>query len=143
MDSLFSSGNIISTYTRKQAIADGVLIDTLPGGKTLTSLAAEAGIRWPVAFTSGAYDDAVGWYDDDGMQNEEGRAWDVLWMASAAFRNAAHSDNTQLYPGRRFPIQFLRVAQGATRPSNALLHAVFTIDDDNSPCWTFMLPTED
>jgi hypothetical protein len=36
---------IIYSYTRKQAIADGVLID-------VTELAKEAGFKCPVAFTS-------------------------------------------------------------------------------------------
>jgi len=34
-------GNVISTYTRAQAIEDGVLID--PG-----SMAKEVGFKWPV-----------------------------------------------------------------------------------------------
>jgi hypothetical protein len=38
---------IIYSYTRKQAIADGVLID-------VTELAKEAGFKCPVAFTSSA-----------------------------------------------------------------------------------------
>ena len=40
-------GNVISTYTRTQAIEDGVLID--PG-----SMAKEAGFKWPVALTANA-----------------------------------------------------------------------------------------
>ena len=35
-------GDVISTYTRAQALEDGVLID--PG-----TMAAEAGFKWPVA----------------------------------------------------------------------------------------------
>ena len=40
-------GDIISTYTRAQAIKDGVLID-------VSSTAKEAGFEWPVAITAGA-----------------------------------------------------------------------------------------
>ncbi len=35
-------GNVISTYTRAQAIEDGVLVDA-------GSMAQEAGFKWPVA----------------------------------------------------------------------------------------------
>ena len=37
-------GNVISTYTRAQAIEDGVLVD-------VGSTAQEAGFKWPVALT--------------------------------------------------------------------------------------------
>ncbi len=51
-------GKVISTYTRAQAIEDGVLID--PG-----SMAKEAGFKWPVALTADAWADCVAWTEDD------------------------------------------------------------------------------
>jgi len=55
-------GNAISTYTRAQAIEDGVLID--PG-----TMAKEAGFnKWPVALTANAWADCVAWTDDDSEQ---------------------------------------------------------------------------
>lgn len=40
-------GEVISVYTRAQALADGVLIDAGP-------MAREAGFRWLTAITAGA-----------------------------------------------------------------------------------------
>lgn len=61
MDSIF--GEVISTYTRKQAIEDGVLID-------VSLLAKEAGFRFPVAVTSGVFSLLE--------KNFNGILWDVL-----------------------------------------------------------------
>ncbi len=70
-------GEVISTYTRAQALEDGVLIDA-------GSLAQEAGYRWPVALTTAAWEDCVAWSEADNArqvhQDEAGRLWDVLYM---------------------------------------------------------------
>ena len=47
-------GEVISTYSRAQAIEDGVLIDA-------GSMASEAGFKWPVALTSAVWADCVAW----------------------------------------------------------------------------------
>ncbi len=66
---------VIDVYTRAQAIEDGVLID-------VTSMAKEAGFRFPVAVTRNIWaayivpDERSRKYS----QSEEGRLWDVLWM---------------------------------------------------------------
>ena len=44
-ENLLDDSMIISVYTRKQAIDDGVLVD-------VSSVALEAGIRYPVAVTA-------------------------------------------------------------------------------------------
>ena len=54
-------GNVISTYTRAQAIEDGVLVDA-------GSMAKEAGFNWPVALTAAAWADCVAWTEDDNRQ---------------------------------------------------------------------------
>ena len=72
-------GEVISTYTRTQAIKDGVLIDA-------GSMAQEAGFKWPVAVTPAAWADCVAWSEDDSdkqaHQDESGRLWDVLFSAT-------------------------------------------------------------
>ena len=50
-------GEPIHSYTRAQAIEDGQLID-------VSTVAREAGIVWPVALTSAAWDDCVAWTDE-------------------------------------------------------------------------------
>ena len=68
-------GNVISTYTRAQAIEDGVLIDAGP-------MARQAGFKWPVALTTATWADCVAWSEDDSEQqvpqDQLGRLWDVL-----------------------------------------------------------------
>jgi len=76
-------GEVISTYSRAQALEDGVLVDAAP-------TAREAGFKWPVAITSAAWADCVAWSDADSErqvhQDQSGRLWDVLFMAQHAIR---------------------------------------------------------
>src|SRR5512142_1811169 len=67
------SGALIFSYTRAQAIADGVLVD-------VSKLAKEAGFRFPVAVTAGVWAECVAVPDDVEGQDETGRLWDVLTM---------------------------------------------------------------
>ena len=78
--------NIISSYTRKQAIEDGFLID-------ISKTAREAGIKFPVAVTNEVWQDCIDWDDKAAKrkkihQDIEGRLWDVVYMASLAMRRA-------------------------------------------------------
>ncbi len=88
-------GEPISTYTRAQAIEDGVLVD-------VTETAREAGFRFSVALTRAVWEDCVTWSEADNKrqtyQDEAGRLWDVLYMASlAARRNGGSELRFQLY----------------------------------------------
>ena len=62
---------VIFSYTRAQAIADGVLVDA-------SELAKEAGFRFPVAVTAGVWAECVAVPDGVAGQDETGRLWDVL-----------------------------------------------------------------
>src|SRR5512135_2316720 len=64
-------GALVFTYTRAQAIADGVL-------KDVSELAKEAGFRFPVAVTAGVWAACVAVPPGVDGQNETGRLWDVL-----------------------------------------------------------------
>jgi len=72
-------GDLKYSYTRTQAIEDGVLVDAGP-------MAQEAGFKWPVALTSAVWEDCVAWNDADSErqthQDESGRLWDVLFSAT-------------------------------------------------------------
>lgn len=57
--SLFEDAPVIHSYSRQDAIKDGVLI------KCPQDLSREAGFVIPVAFTTAAWADAVAWTDDD------------------------------------------------------------------------------
>ena len=70
-----SQFEIIYTYTTAQAVEDGelILVDT--------STSSEAGIRYPVYLTRSVYDKYVKVPEGmEGLQDEEGRLWDVLLM---------------------------------------------------------------
>src|SRR5512135_2686634 len=62
---------LIFSYTRAQAITDGVLVD-------VSELAKEAGFRFPVAVTAGVWAECVAVPDGVTGQDETGRLWDVL-----------------------------------------------------------------
>jgi len=128
-------GNVISTYTRAQAIEDGVLVD--PG-----SMAKEAGFKWPVALTADAWADCVAWTDDDSQQqihqDQSGRLWDVLYMASHAIRTSKDS-------GDRILFQLYRVPRDG-RSTEAVLVTLKLIvgpGDTAEPVITILLPHED
>lgn len=132
-------GEPIHVYTRAQAIADGVLHDYSKMGR-------EAGFAWPVAVTSAAHADAIEWTDSNaGLQDTEGRAWDVMWMANHAVRSLARREHGQVGPGTRVPFQVMRVPNTprATVPRATTLHVIVSADDDGKPCLTIALPDED
>ncbi len=79
-------GEVISVYTREQAIEDGVLVDVTEWGSADKGF--HGGFTCPVAFTAalwGAVERKVR------FQDTRGRAHDVLWMASLALRRVMRS----------------------------------------------------
>ena len=126
-------GEPISIYTRAQALDDGFLVD-------VSEMAQEAGFRFPVAMTRAAWEDCVSWSDADSKrqthQDEAGRLWDVLWMASvAARRNGGSELRFQLY----------RVPRGGrgVRPRLVTLQMHVGPGDEGEPVITVGLPGED
>ena len=128
-------GDVISTYTRAQALEDGVLID--PG-----TMAAEAGFKWPVAITADAWADCVAWSEDDSArqvhQDQDGRLWDVLFMAFYAVRTSQES-------GDRILFQLLRVPRDGrtTKAKLVTLRMIVGPGDSGEPVITILLPHED
>ena len=63
--------NVVFSFSRAQAIADGVLID-------VSDVAKEAGFRFPVAMTADAWSDCVAWRENSqgAGQSRAGRLWD-------------------------------------------------------------------
>lgn len=136
MDELFTAADVIHCYTRETAIADGILIDA--GAK-----AAEASFTIPVALTSTAWAEAVTWDEKNhGIQDEDGRLWDVLFMASIAIRR---SRGRHAEPSDRLPFNLYRVPNDpdALEPTELELVAHFGPGDDGEPVITIMLPHED
>lgn len=75
-------GELIYSYTRVQAVADGFQMD-------VTKTAQEAGIRFPVFLTRSVFDVYVAVPEGVHGQNEDGRLWDIVWMLHFAIRKAA------------------------------------------------------
>lgn len=125
---MFTKDEVIFAYTRKQAIADGVLID-------VTEVAKEAGFKWPVAVTSGVWAEHVRVPDGLIWQDEQGRLWDILTMLMHAVRRAPR-------PGTALAFQVL-VQNGPGKPSLVTFRAASGPDDEGKPCLTVMLPDED
>ncbi|OZB72197.1 MULTISPECIES: DUF6573 family protein [unclassified Thiomonas] len=136
-------GEPISTYTRVQAIEDGVLID-------ISITAREAGIVWPVAMTAAAWADCVEWTDQTESrkgytgQSESGRLWDVCWMLSRVVLRAARLGLTAS-PAHPMYVELLRTPREGRGVKPRLVHLKFVVgpDDAGRPCITVMMPSED
>ena len=123
-------GGIIYTYTRAQAVADGVQVD-------VTKTAQEAGIKFPMFLTRAVFDAYVAVPPDVTGQDEAGRLWDLVWMARfAILRSHGHTD--------RLPVA-LYVRNDNHRAKLVKLIAVCSaLDiDDPQPALTLMMPDED
>lgn len=128
-------GEVIYKYTRKQAIEDGVLID-------VTEMAREAGFRWPVAVTAAVWADCVAWSEEDNgrqvYQDESGRLWDLLFVASYAVQTARQDDGSLKYDIWRVP------RDGRSTDSQLVsVKLVAGPGDDGEPVITIMQPHED
>lgn len=132
IDDIF--GPVISSYSRAQAIDDGVLVD-------VSETAREAGIAFPVAVTRAVWEDCCEWTETDAKakpiwQSVRGRLWDVVSMLRFAIRARGNRDQL-LYRLSRIP----RPGHGAKRL--VTLKSICGPSDDAAPVITIMLPEED
>ena len=123
-------GEVIYSYTRKQAVADGVQVE-------VTETAKEAGIKFPVFITRTVFDSFVAVPEGVSGQDEAGRLWDIVWMLRFAVRKAQHGQS-------RLPFA-LYVRNDNHKPRLIKLIATCgALDmDDAQPAITVMLPDED
>ncbi len=123
-------GDVIYSYTRSQAVADGVQIE-------VSKTAQEAGIRFPVFLTRAVYDAYVTVPPGVACQDEAGRLWDIITMARFAILRSR--------PGcDRLPVA-LYVRNDNRAPRLVRLTAVCgPLDiDDPQPAITVMMLGED
>ncbi len=118
---------VISSYSRAQAIADGVLVD-------VSQHAGELGITWPVAVTRALWDGQVVPSERSRQrgQSEAGRLHDLLWIFRTVARNA--SGDT---------VHFLVLFEHKGRARKVMVKAVLSLGDSREPVFTLMLPEED
>jgi hypothetical protein len=118
-DNIF--GDIISAYTREDALRDGELVD-------VSQMAREAGIVYPTAVTRSVW----GYIHPEGRKDVDwkGRLWDVLFMFkmyAKASRPGSNRIRFKVKLGRRTPVLVAHVGGG----------------DRGEPVITIMLPEDD
>ena len=133
--------DIISRYTRAEALNDGELIAAPEG------LTRQAGISVPVAFTRAAWYQYIepSYLPEMPDQDLTGRLWDLLWMLRMS-ANRSRSSSVIIF---RVAFELLREKARA----NGIVHirggeivelkAVCGPGDDCEPVITVMLPAED
>jgi hypothetical protein len=121
---------IIYSYTRAHAIADGMQVD-------VSTVAQEAGIRFPVFLTRTVYDAYVTVPPDVTGQDEAGRLWDVVWMLRFAVLKSQ--------PGQsRLPFALYVRNDNRRARLVKLIATCGALDiDDAQPAITVMMPDED
>jgi hypothetical protein len=126
----WDGAEVIYAYTRAQAIEDGVLVD-------VSSVAREAGIKFPVTLTSTVWGQYVEVPEGVNCQDEKGRLWDILWMFRCAARN--FSGETLFF--KLYVRNHNR--ERLSRNDLVTLKALCGPGDDAEPVITIMLPDED
>lgn len=128
-------GPVVYSYTRSQAVADGVQVD-------VTKVAQEAGIKFPMFLTRTVYDAYVTVPPDVIGQDEAGRLWDVVWMTRFGILRAR--------PGKggatctRIPVAlYVRNDNHAAKLVKLIAHCGPLDIDDPQPAITLMMTDED
>jgi hypothetical protein len=124
-----SDFEVISVYTRAQALADGVLID-------VSALATEAGFKWPVAVTDHLYHGYIVPALDlaSAGQSISGRLWDVFSVLRAAISTGKDISSLN--------ITVCYLMSPASIPEPVELLAVAGPGDSGEPVITIMLPED-
>ena len=125
----------LCTYTRAQAIEDGILVD-------VSETAREAGFTIPVAVTRAVWERLVALPEGyQGFQDQRGRLWDLLSMARHYALRGSNGDRERMCvlvrdirkdlrdsnrpPRRHFPI----VAIGAGDAGEAVITIMWPEED--------------
>ena len=129
-DGITAFGPVIYSYTRAQAVADGVQVE-------VSKTAQEAGIKFPMFLTRAVFDAYVAVPPNVTGQDEAGRLWDVVWMTRfAIMRSHGHTD--------RCPVALYVRNDNRAAKLVKLIATCGPLDiDDPSPAITVMLPDED
>jgi hypothetical protein len=129
-DGITAFGDVVYSYTRAQAIADGVQVE-------VSKVAAEAGIKFPLFLTRTVFDAYVAVPPDVSGQDEAGRLWDIVWMTRFAILRAK--------PGvDRIPVALYVRNDNRAAKLVKLIATCGPLDIDNpKPAITVMMPDED
>jgi hypothetical protein len=129
-------GDVIYSYTRKQAVADGVQVE-------VTKTAQEAGIKFPMFLTRAVFDSFVAVPEGVSGQDEAGRLWDIVWMTRFAIqRSRGHTKAGAACT--RLPVAlYVRNDNRAPRLVKLVATCGALDIDDPQPAISVMLPDED
>ncbi len=104
--------DFVFTYTRAQALQDGVLLD-------VSERARQAGFRLPVAVTAALWQDVAAIPPSyQGIQDVQGRLWDLLWMARLGHQGSNEErfgSPVPAHPARGRHHRLQRQARGGAR----------------------------
>ena len=124
-----SPSEVLSVYTRAQAIEDGVLID-------VSQFAKEAGFKYPMAVTGRVFQEVIVPPDEvSSTQDDIGRLWDVLNVLRMEIKRAAPGQN-------RIDFHIL-VQNKPGKLQKQPLYSTCGPGDDLEPVLTVMMPDED
>ena len=119
-------GDVVFSYSRKQAIEDGVLVD-------VSETAREAGFKWPFAMTAEVWALIEQIPAKFSHEDVQGRLWDVLMMARFAIKKAK--------PGEEEIFYEVILHQSNANHLRLKLHC--GPGDSAEPVLTLMLPDQD
>ena len=128
-------GEVIYSYTRAQAVADGVQVE-------VTKTAQEAGIKFPVFLTRTVFDSFVTVPEGVTGQDEAGRLWDIVWMLRFGILRSRPSAAGAACT--RIPVAFYVRNDNRAARLVKLIATCGALDiDDPQPAITLMMPDED
>ena len=128
-DGITVFGDVIYSYSRAQAVADGVQVE-------VSKIAAEAGIKFPVFLTRTVYVAYVTVPPEVSGQDEAGRLWDIVWMLRFAIQKSKETS--------RLPFALYVRNDNRAAKLVKLIAACGALDiDDPQPAITVMMPDED
>jgi len=129
MEMLKLTDELISVFTRADALTDGILID-------VTKIAEEEGFKVPVALTSTAYR-SIEPSEEERCCGEELRArlHDLFWMMHQALRRKSYIEAS------RIDFQMNLLQEG--KQTSLALCALLSPGDRGEPVITIMMPCED
>ena len=128
---MFQESGVISSYSRAQAIEDGVLVDVSESPEF-----RELRFRFPIALTRAVWENFVEVPKGVFGQDTAGRLWDLLHMLRQAIRSSSTGDLLM------FQLH-VRNDNRDGMPPLVTLKSVCHPGDHSEPVITIMLPEED
>ena len=134
MNSIFENATVIHSYSRKDMINDGYLIE-VPG-----EIARQAGFLTSVGVLFEVWESCIAWSDEDSKrqtsQDETARLWDLLNVLRVAAKSQGGSSV-------RFSIARIPRDGKSRHPQKVALKATIGPGDDPRPVITVLFPDQD